>query len=109
MTTELETMELLNVTADCKKKNCGLVKNSPECKLAHFSASCLSTALKRKEKTKDELIKQISRASETRYGDELIKFMDTYGLINLQQATRKQLEEYIANNLDKGVGLRCEK
>lgn len=100
MTTELETMEMLNVTADCRKKKCGLVKNSIECKLAHFQARCPKSALKA---TKSELIERISRASKTKYGDELIKFMDTYGLINLQQATRKQLEEYIANNLDKGV------
>ena len=103
MTNEIETMEMLNVTADCRKKNCGLVKNSAECKLAYFHANCPKSALKDKSKSKDELIMEISNACETCYGDELIKFMDTYGLINLQQATRKQLEEYIANNLDKGV------
>lgn len=103
MTNEIETMEMLNVTADCRKRNCGLVKNSPECKLAHFSASCPSTALKRKEKTKDELIKQISRASESRYSEKLVDFMDTYGLINLQQATISQLREYIDTKLNKGL------
>lgn len=103
MTNEIETMEMLNVTADCRKKNCGLAKNSRECKLAYFHANCPKSALKDKSKSKDELIMEISGASQTKYGDELIKFMDTYGLINLQSATRKQLEEYIANNLDKGV------
>lgn len=103
MTNEIETMEMLNVTADCRKKKCGLVKNSIECKLAHFHANCPKSALKQKSKSKDELIMEISGASKTKYGDTLIDFMDTYGLGSLQQATRKQLEEYIANNLDKGV------
>lgn len=103
MTNEIETMELLNVTADCRKKNCGLVKNSQACKLAYFHANCPKSALKQKTKSKDELIMEISSASKTKYGDTLIDFMNTYGLNNLQNATRKQLEEYIANNLDKGV------
>lgn len=103
MTTEIETMEMLNVTADCRKKNCGLVKNSAECKLAYFHANCPKSALKDKSMSKSALIETISRASQTRYGDELIKFMDTYGLNNLQSATKRQLQEYIANNLNKGV------
>ena len=104
MTNEIETMELLNVTADCRKKNCGLVKNSPECKLAYFHANCPKSALKDKSKSKDELIMEISNACETRYGDKLIEFMDMYGLTNLQSATKKQLQEYINNYIaDKGV------
>lgn len=103
MANEIETMEMLNVTADCRKKNCGLVENSPECKLAYFHANCPKSALKDKSMSKSALIEKISRASKTKYSEELIKFMDTYGLNDLQSATRKQLEEYIANNLDKGV------
>ena len=104
MTNELETMEILNVTADCRKKNCGLVKNSPECKLAYFHANCPKSALKQKSKSKDELIMKISRACETRHGEKLVEFMNMYHLINLQQATTKQLQEYINNHIaEKGV------
>lgn len=96
-------MKQSKIIEDCRKKKCVLVKNSSECKLVHFHANCPKSALKDESMLKLALIEKISRASQTKYGDELIKFMDTYGLINLQQATRKQLEEYIANNLDKGV------
>lgn len=51
--------------------------------------TCVITA------TKDELINVISSQSN-RYGDKLIDFMDTYGLINLQQATVQQLREYVS-------------
>ena len=103
MTNEIETMEMLNVTADCRKKNCGLMKNSPECKLAYFHANCPKSALKDNRKTKDELIMEIHKHSD-RYGDKFIEFMDMYGLINLQQATKHQLQEYIDNYItNKGV------
>lgn len=103
MTNEIETMEILNVTADCRKKKCGLVKNSPECKLAYFHANCPKSALKEKTKTKNELIMEIHNLSN-RYGDKFIEFMNEYGLTNLQEATKKQLQEYIDNHIaDKGV------
>lgn len=98
MTNENETMEMLNVTADCRKKKCGLVKNSPECKLAYFIANCDTKHLKN-GKTKDELISTISRACETKYGEKLVDFMEKYHLINLQQATVRQLQEYIQNHI----------
>ena len=90
-----ETFEQLNVNADCnKKKNkCNCEYNSAECKLRYFTASCDVRDLK-DTRTKDELITYLSERSD-RYGDKLVKFMDTYGLINLQQATVKQLREYI--------------
>ena len=101
MKNEIETMEILNVTADCRKKKCGLVKNSPECKLAYFHANCPKSALK--GKTKDEFIMEIHNMSD-RYGDKFIEFMNEYGLTNLQEATKKQLQEYIDNHIvDKGV------
>lgn len=64
-----------------------------------FSKSCF----RQRATKRDGLIGEISQASKTEYGDELIKFMDTYGLNDLQSATRKQLQEYIANNLNKGA------
>lgn len=42
----------------------------------------------------DKLIGIISRASD-HYGDKLIEFMNRYGLRNLQEATKEQLEEFI--------------
>ena len=50
-------------------------------------------------KTKDELIQMVSAFNETKYGDKLIDFMDTYGLIGLQDATVEQLREYISMRL----------
>jgi hypothetical protein len=52
---------------------------------------------------KSALIEKISQMSKTRYGDELIKFMDTYGLQNLRSATSQQLQEYITNKENEGV------
>lgn len=54
----------------------------------------LTTCIITSDRTKDQLITYLSERSD-RYGDKLVKFMDTYGLINLQQATVEQLREYI--------------
>ena len=57
-------------------------------------------------KTKYELIQMVSAFNETKYGDKLIDFMDTYGLMCLQDATVEQLQEYISTRLcpqEKGV------
>lgn len=44
------------------------------------------------------LIQIISKANPS--GEYLIKFMDTYGLDNLRDATEDQLQEFIDNNHD---------
>lgn len=57
MTNEKETMEMLQVPADCqKKKKCDYVFNSTACKLMYFTANCPHRALKDKqrEETKGE-------------------------------------------------------
>lgn len=57
--------------------------------------------------TKDQLIQMVSAFNETKYGDKLIDFMDTYGLISLKDATVEQLQEYISTRLcpqEKEVG-----
>lgn len=104
MTNEKETMELLNVPVDCqKRKKCDYAFNSATCKLMYFTANCPKSALKDNGKTKDELIVEIHKHSD-RYGDKFIEFMDMYGLINLQQATKHQLQEYVDNYImGKGV------
>ena len=107
---EQDTLEILNVTADCRKKKCDCEKNSPECKLRYFTANCDMTALKDRQpekprlkhcvigRTKDELIKAISSQSD-RYGDKLLEFMDMNNLICLKDATVDQLQEYISTRL----------
>ena len=47
---------------------------------------------------KNELIKQISKASDMiPFSDFLLEFMDRYGLNNLRESTVEQLEEFISN------------
>ena len=47
---------------------------------------------------KNELIKQISKASDmVPFSDFLLEFMDRYGLNNLRESTVEQLEEFISN------------
>ena len=47
---------------------------------------------------KNELIKQISKASDmVPFSDFLLEFMDRYGLNNLRESTVEQLEEFIGN------------
>lgn len=47
---------------------------------------------------KNELIKQISKASDmVPFFDFLLEFMDRYGLNNLRESTVEQLEEFISN------------
>lgn len=47
---------------------------------------------------KNELIKQISKASDMGpFSDFLLEFMDRYGLNNLRESTVEQLEEFISN------------
>lgn len=47
---------------------------------------------------KNELIKQISKASDmVPFSDFLLEFMDRYGLNNLPESTVEQLEEFISN------------
>lgn len=105
---EQDTMELLNVTADCRKKKCDCVKNSPECKLRYFTANCDIKSLKDRQsekprlkhcvvgRTKDELIKFLSDHSKTKYGEKLVEFLETYKLVGLKDATVEQLQEYIS-------------
>lgn len=50
-------------------------------------------------KTKTELIQMVSAFNETKYGDKLIEFMDTYNLTGLQDATIDQLQEFISTKL----------
>ena len=47
---------------------------------------------------KNDMIDFISRHS-SRYGDKLVDFMESYNLINLEEATVPQLQEYIATHL----------
>ena len=57
-------------------------------------------------KTKGQLIEMVNAFNETKYGDKMIDFMNTYGLIGLQDATAEQLQEYISTRLcpqEKGV------
>ena len=105
---EQDTMEMLNVTADCRKKKCDCEKNSPECKLRYFTANCDKAALKDRQdekprlkhcvmgRTKDELIKFLSDYSKTKYGEKLVEFLETYKLVGLKDATVEQLQEYIS-------------
>lgn len=47
---------------------------------------------------KNELIKQISKASDmVPFSDFLLEFMNRYGLNNLREPTVEQLEEFISN------------
>ena len=47
---------------------------------------------------KNELIKQISKASDmVPFSDFLLEFMDRYGLNNLRESIVEQLEEFISN------------
>jgi hypothetical protein len=47
---------------------------------------------------KNELIKQISKASDmVPFSDFLLEFMDRYGLNNLRESTVEQLEKFINN------------
>lgn len=47
---------------------------------------------------KNELIKQISKASDmVPFSDFLLEFMDRYGLNNPRESTVEQLEEFISN------------
>ena len=47
---------------------------------------------------KNELIKQISKASDmVPFSDFLLEFMDRYSLNNLRESTVEQLEEFISN------------
>lgn len=47
---------------------------------------------------KNELIKQISKASDmVPFSDFLLEFMDRYDLNNLRESTVEQLEEFISN------------
>lgn len=47
---------------------------------------------------KNELIKQISKASDmVPFSDFLLEFTDRYGLNNLRESTVEQLEEFISN------------
>ena len=101
---EQDTMELLNVTADCRKKKCDCEKNSPECKLRYFTANCDEDRQVEKPKlkhcvvgrTKEELIKFLSDHSKTKYGEKLVEFLETYKLVGLKDATVEQLKEYIS-------------
>ena len=97
---EQDTMELLNVTADCRKKKCDCEKNSSECKLRFFTAGCENKKPKLKHcvigRTKDELIKFLSDHSKTKYGEKLVEFLETYKLVGLKDATVEQLQEYIS-------------
>ena len=103
---EQETMEMLNVTADCRKKKCDCEKNSPECKLRYFTANCDEDRQVEKPRlkhciigrTKDELIMVISNQSD-KYGDKLVDFLHTYKLVGLKDATVEQLQEYISMRL----------
>lgn len=57
-------------------------------------------------KTKDQLMQIVNAFNETKYGDKMIDFMNTYGLVGLQDATVEQLQEYISTHLcpqEKGV------
>lgn len=53
------------------------------------------------DKNKDFLIQTISEAD--RSGNKLIEFMNKYHLIGLKNATPEQLENFILDDLSKGV------
>ena len=53
-------------------------------------------------KTKDFLIQTISELSD-KQGNKLVEFLDKYHLVGLKDATIEQLENFILDDLSKGV------